>query len=146
MTVGVFVLFPVGIYFLAIAFKESRGAFARARRRWSEGPIPARLAAEAAQAAALTIFNPLTMVYWIGVTSSWLPFANSLLGDRAPGWGILMVGTGLAVWFGVLIVAVRFIPHRIGALFFRLANAVLGVILLAVATSCAVVLSRHFLG
>jgi hypothetical protein len=44
-----------------------------------------------------------------------------------------------------LIVVVRFIPHRIGPNFFRLVNAILGLILLGFATFCAVVLSRHFL-
>jgi len=143
--VGVAVLFPVGIYFLVLAVKNPRHAFNSARRRWSEGPIPARLAGEAAKAAALTIFNPLTMLYWVGVTSSWLPFAYSALGNRAPGWGTVMVGVGLMAWFTTLIVIVRFIPHRIGATFFHLANAILGIILVGFGTYCAVILSRHLL-
>ena len=65
------------------------------------------------------------MLYWVGVTSSWLPFADSVLGNRAPAWGTLMVGLGLMAWFTTLIVIVRFIPHRVGATFFRLANAIL---------------------
>jgi threonine/homoserine/homoserine lactone efflux protein len=141
--VGVAVLFPVGIYFLALAVKHPRRAYLSARRRWSEGSVPARLAGEAGKAAALTIFNPLTMLYWIGVTSSWLPFAFSVLGNKAPGLGTLMVGAGLIAWFAALIIAVRFIPHRIGATFFRLANAILGFLLLGFGTYCAVVLSRH---
>ncbi|MGD0789746.1 MAG: LysE family transporter [Terracidiphilus sp.] len=143
--VGVAVLFPVGIYFLVLAVKEPRHAFSSARRRWSEGPIPARLAGEAAKAAALTVFNPLTMLYWAGVTSSWLPFAYSVLGLRAAGWGLLMVGAGLAAWFTALVAVVRFIPHRTGATFFRLANAILGLILLGLGMYCAVILYRHLL-
>ena len=50
VAVGVAVLFPVGIYFLVLAVKDPRRAFNSARRRWSEGPIPARLAGEAAKA------------------------------------------------------------------------------------------------
>jgi threonine/homoserine/homoserine lactone efflux protein len=145
MAIGVVTLYPVGIYFLALAVKNHRRAYKSARKRWSEGPIPARLAGEAAKAAALTIFNPLTMLYWIGVTSSWLPFAHSVLGDRASGWGTLMVGAGLMTWFAALIAIVRFIPHRIGAIFFRMANAILGLILLGFGTYCAVILSRHLL-
>jgi hypothetical protein len=56
-----------------------------------------------------------------------------------------MVGLGLTVWFTALIVFVSFIPHRTGAIFFRLANAVLGFVLLGFGTYCAVVLSRHLL-
>jgi hypothetical protein len=44
----------------------------------------------------------------------------------------------------VLIAVVRFIPKRIGPIFFRLVNAILGLILLGFATFCAIVLSRHF--
>ena len=89
----------------------------------------------------LTIFNPLTIVYWVGVTSNWLPFAHSVLGYSAPGWGILMASAGLMM-FTALIIVVRFIPHRIGPIFFRLVNAILGLILLGFATFCAIVLSR----
>ena len=44
---------------------------------------------------ALTIFNPLTILYWVGLTSNWLPFAHSFLGYSAPVWGILMAAAGL---------------------------------------------------
>jgi len=44
-------------------------------------------------------------------------------------------------WFTALIVFIRFIPHRIGATFFRLANAILGLILLGFGAYCAVILS-----
>jgi hypothetical protein len=56
-----------------------------------------------------------------------------------------MAAAGLMTWFTTLIVVVRFIPHRIGPTFFRLVNAILGLILLGFATFCAIVLSRHFL-
>jgi uncharacterized membrane-anchored protein len=85
------------------------------------------------------------MVYWVGVTANWLPFAHSILGSKAPVWGILMVAAGLMTWFAMLIVAVRFIPHRIGPTFFRLVNAIFGLILLAFAAFCAIVLARHVL-
>jgi threonine/homoserine/homoserine lactone efflux protein len=141
--IGAAVLVPVGIYFFTLAFKDHRKAFKSARRRWSEGPIPARLAAEAAQSAAMTIFNPLTMLYWVAVTSNWLPTADSVLGYRAPAWGILMAGAGMMAWFTALIVFVRFIPNHIGATFFRLANAILGLILLGFGMYCAATLSRY---
>jgi hypothetical protein len=65
---------------------------------------------------------------------------------RSPaGWGILMVAAGLLTWFTALVVVVRFIPHRIGPIFFRFVNAILGLILFGFATFCAIVLSRHFL-
>jgi L-lysine exporter family protein LysE/ArgO len=142
--IGVIVLLPLGIYFLVRAVKEPLRAYASARQQWDEGTVPAHLATDVAAGFALTIFNPLTMIYWVGVTANWLPFAHSVLGYSAPGWGILMVAAGLMNWFTTLIVVVRFIPHRIGPTFFRLVNAILGLILLGFATFCAIVLSRHF--
>lgn len=143
--IGEIVLLPLGIYFLVRAVKEPLRAYASARRHWDETTVPAHLAAEVSEGAALTLFNPLTIVYWVGVTSNWLPFARSALGYSAPGWGILMASAGLMSWFTLLIVVVRFIPHRVGPIFFRLINAILGLILLGFATFCAIVLSRHFL-
>jgi len=142
--IGVIVLLPLGIYFLVRAVKEPMRAYARARRHWDESTVPAHLVAEVADCTALTVFNPLTVVYWVGVTSNWLPFAHSVLGYSAPGWGILMAAAGLITWFTALIVVVRFIPQRIGPIFFRLINTLLGLILLGFATFCAVVLSHHF--
>jgi threonine/homoserine/homoserine lactone efflux protein len=142
--IGAIVLLPLGIYFLVRAVKEPLRAYASTRQHWDEGTVPGHLVAEVADAAALTIFNPLTIAYWIGVTSNWLPFAHSVLGYSAPGLGILMVAIGLMTWFTALTVIVRFIPQRIGPNFFRLVNAILGLILLGFATFCAIVLSRHF--
>ena len=143
--IGLIVLLPLGIYFLVRAVKDPLRAYASARQHRDEGTVPAHLVAEVAEGAALTIFNPLTIAYWVGVTSNWLPLAHSVLGYSAPGWGILMAAAGLMTWFTALIVVVRFIPQRIGPLFFRLINTILGFVLLAFATFCAVVLSRHLL-
>ena len=120
-------------------------AYASARKDWDEGTVPAHLATDVASSFALTMFNPLTMIYWVGVTANWLPFAHTILGSNAPAWGILMVAAGLMTWFTTIIIVVRFLPHRIGPTFFRLVNAIFGFILLGFATFCAVVLSRHFL-
>jgi len=143
--IGVIVLLPLGIYFVVRAIKEPLRAYASARQHWDEGTVPAHLIAGVADGAVLTIFNPLTIVYWVGVTANWLPFAHSLLGYSAPVWGILMAAAGLITWFTALIIVVRFIPHRIDQIFFRLVNAILGLILLGFATFCAIVLSGHFL-
>jgi hypothetical protein len=56
-----------------------------------------------------------------------------------------MAAAGLMTWFTALVVVIRFIPQRIGPIFFRLVNAILGLILLGFATFCAMVLSREFL-
>ena len=143
--IGVIVLLPLGIYFLVRTIKDPLRAYASARQHWDDGTVPAHLVAEFADGTGLTIFNPLTTVYWVGVTSNWLPFAHSVLGYSAPGWGILMAAAGLMTWFTALVVVVRFIPQRIGPIFFRLVNAILGLILLGFATFCATVLSREFL-
>jgi threonine/homoserine/homoserine lactone efflux protein len=143
--IGLIVLIPLGIYFLVHAIKEPLRAYASARKDWDESTVPAHLATDVASCAALTVFNPLTVIYWVGVTSNWLPLAHIILGSKAPGWGILMVAAGLMTWFTTLIVVVRFLPDRIGPAFFRLVNAVLGLILLGFAAYCAIVLSPHFL-
>ena len=143
--IGVIVLLPLGIYFLVRAVKQPLRAYTRARKRWDKNTLPKHLVNDVAASAALTIFNPATMVYWVGVTSNWLPFAHSILGSDAPGWGILMVAAGLMTWFTILIVIVRFMPNRIGPTFFRFVNAAFGLILLAFATFCAIVVSRHLL-
>jgi len=145
-SIGVIVLIPLGIYFLVHAVKEPLRAYASARKNWDESTVPAHLATDVASCAGLTLFNPLTMIYWVGVTANWLPLAHSVLGIGTPGWGILMVAAGLTTWFTTLIVIVRFLPHRIGPTFFRLINAILGLILLGFATFCTIILSRHFLG
>ena len=143
--IGVITLLPLGIYFLVRAVKEPLRAYAIARQHWDEGTVPGHLIAEVADAAALTVFNPLTIAYWVGVSSNWLPLAYSILGYSAPGLGILMASAGLMTWFTALTVIVRFIPHCIGPNFFRLVNAILGLILLGFATFCAIVLSCHLL-
>jgi threonine/homoserine/homoserine lactone efflux protein len=143
-TIGAIVLLPMGIYFVTLAVRDPRRSYRNACRRW-RGSIPSHLIVEAAKASALTIFNPVSILYWVGVTSSWLPFAYSVLGVMAPGWGLIMAGAGLAAWFTALILAVRSIPHRVGALFFRLANGTMGFIFLGGAMFCAIVLFSHFL-
>jgi threonine/homoserine/homoserine lactone efflux protein len=142
---GVIVLLPLGIYFVVRTVKEPLRAYASARRHWDEGTVRGHLIAEVADAAALTVFNPLTIAYWVGVTANWLPFAHSVLGYSAPGLGILMATAGLMTWFTALTVIVRFVPHRIGPNFFRLANAILSLILLGFAAFCGIVLSRQLL-
>ena len=144
--IGGIVLLPLGIYFLVRAVKEPLRAYSSARKKWNEGTVPAHLATDVVSCAGLTMFNPLTMIYWVGVTSNWLPLAHSVLGAEAPRWGILMVAAGLATWFTTLVIVVRFLPHRIGPTFFRVVNAVLGLILLGFATFCVIILSRRYLG
>jgi L-lysine exporter family protein LysE/ArgO len=143
--IGAIVLLPLGIYFLVRVVKEPMRAYASARKHWDEETVPAHLVGEIADCVALTMVNPLTIIYWVGVTSNWLPFAHSVLGYSAPVWGILMAAAGLMSWFTALIFIVRFIPDRIGPTFFRLVNAILGLILVGFATFCGIVLSRHFL-
>ena len=142
--IGVIVLLPLGVFFLVRAVKEPLRAYASARKNWDEGTVPAHLATDVASCAGLTMFNPLTMIYWVGVTANWLPFAHLVLGIAAPEWGILMSAAGLMTWFAALVVVVRFIPNRIGPIFFRLVNAILGLILLGFVTFCVIVLFHHF--
>ena len=143
-SIGVIVLLPLGIYLLSRTFKDPLRAYASARQHWDEATVPEHLVAEIADAMGLTILNPLSIVYWVGVTSNWLPFAHSVFGYSAPVWGILMAAAGLMTWFAALIILVRFIPRRIGPIFFRVVNAIFGLILLGFATFCAIVLSCHF--
>jgi threonine/homoserine/homoserine lactone efflux protein len=110
---GALVLLPLGIYFLVRAVKEPLRAYTSARQHWDEGTVPGHLIAEVADAAALTIFNPLTIAYWVGVTSNWRPGAHAVVGYCAPGLGILMATVGLMTWFTALTVIVPSPPpHR----------------------------------
>ena len=144
-SVGGILLFPFGLYFLLRAVRKSPRIYSPNSIRAAAGSLPTRLAADAAAGTALTVVNPLTLVYWIGVTSNWLSFAHVILGSRAPGWGVLMVASGLMTWFTVLAFVVRFTPQRIGPAFFRLADTVLGLVLLAFAGFCIVVVFHHSL-
>jgi len=130
-SMGAIILLPLGIYLLNRGVKEPFRTFESARRRWDVGTVPGYLMAEVANAAALTIFNPLTIAYWIFVTPNWLPFAHSVWATAPPVWESLTVTAGLATWSTPLAVAVRFIAHRIGPNFVRLVNAMLDLFSLA---------------
>lgn len=137
------VLIPVGITFLGLALSDPRRAYRRARREWGGGQFPSLLIGEAAKSAALTLFNPLSMLYWIAVTSGWLPFAYTVLGGRAALWGLPAAGAGLMTWFAGLILVVRLVPRRAGLILFRAANVSLGLILLGAGAYCAADLCRR---
>lgn len=138
--VGLFVLLPFGVYFLALALRDSDGANKRAREHRERESIPARLMDEGARAFVLTVLNPLGIVYWIGAASTWIPAAYSMLGPDSAGWGILAAGAGIAAWFGGLAMLISVVPHRLTATFFRWVNAALGVVLIAFAAWCAIAL------
>jgi threonine/homoserine/homoserine lactone efflux protein len=142
-TISVIVLFPLGIYFLVRVVKQPLPVHTGGHKQWESSSVPKRLIAEMAAGAALTILNPITLAYWVGASSNWLPYAQSILGSQAQRWGILMVAGGLMTWFTMLAFFVRFIPHGIGPTFFRLVNATLGLILVGFATFCAIALIRH---
>jgi len=142
--IGVILFLPLGLYVLLRGAKDPLQAHTRTGKRWESGTVPAHLVSDVAAGAGLTLLNPLTMAYWAGVASSWLPFAHSIFGSKAAEWGILTVAAGLITWFTTLTVVVRFVPQRVGPTFFRLVNAILGLIFLGFATFCAIALSRHF--
>ncbi len=137
---GLVVLLPAGLYFLALSLRHAETAFQRARQRWGESSVPGRLLDEGARAFFLTVLNPFALVYWAGVTSSWIPSAYALLGPRNLGWGIAAAGAGMMTWFGILMGFVSFIPQRLSALFFRVLNLALGIILIAIAALCGMAL------
>jgi len=82
--IGIIVLLPLGIYLLFRAVKEPLRAYASARKHWDETTVPAHLAAEIADATALTIFNPLNIIYWVGVTAKLAPVRPLRLGLQRP--------------------------------------------------------------
>ena len=87
--IGVIVLLPLGIYFLIRAVKDPLRAYASARQHWDEGTVPAHLLVEVADGFALTIFNPLTIVYWVGVSFQLAPLRPFSLGLQRPRVGHL---------------------------------------------------------
>lgn len=140
---GLVVLLPFGVYFLVLSLSPSGATFEYARRRWGEGSISTRLLEEGSRAFLLTVLNPLTLVYWIGVTSSWMPTAYTLLGPKNIGWGVAATGAGMVGWFGALVLLVSYVPQRLSATFFRGLNLALGVVLIAIAALCAAELLPH---
>jgi len=138
--VGLLVLLPIGVHFLALALKGSEPAYNHAGEHRPSESIPTRLVDEGARAFLLTILNPLGIVYWIGVASSWIPAAYSLLGPDSAAWGIVAAGAGMVVWFGGLAVLTSFVPHRLSTAFFRWVNAALGMVLIGFAAWCAMML------
>jgi threonine/homoserine/homoserine lactone efflux protein len=55
--VGVAVLLPIGISFLALVAANPRREFRRARRLWREGRLPPLLIVEAAKSGFLTVYS-----------------------------------------------------------------------------------------
>ena len=140
--VGLLVMLPLGLYFLALALKNSDAAYKGAREQ-RKREIPLRPVNEGAFTFVLTVFNPLGIVYWIGAASSWIPAAYSMLGRNTALWGILVAAMGMITWFGGLMVLVAFVPDRLSATFFRWANAALGMVLISFAAWCAAELIHH---
>ena len=137
--VGLLVLLPFGVYFLTFALRDSKAAYKRARDIGEKKSIPKRLLDESAFAFVLTVLNPLGIVYWIGVASSWIPTAYSMLGPDGAAWGILAAAAGMVVWYGGLVVLISYVPNRLSATFFRWVNGVLGIVLIGFAVWCVVV-------
>jgi putative LysE/RhtB family amino acid efflux pump len=135
--VGLLVLLPFGVYFLVSALKNSKVAHKHERELREKKSVPGRLLDESAFAFLLTVVNPLGIVYWIGVASSWIPTAYSMLGPDGAAWGILAAAAGMVVWFGILVVLVSFVPDRLSATFFRWVNAALGIVLIGFSVWCA---------
>ena len=142
---GAAALMPAGVYFLTLSVRHPGRVYRKAHRLWGNGPLSSLLIGEMAKSAALTVFNPFSMIYWAAVTSSWLPDAYRVLGSRAAGSGLLMAGGGLMVWFTGLIILVHSVPHHVGVILFRASNAALGLILLGVGIYCTVDMSRRLL-
>jgi len=138
--ISVLVLLPLGIFFLLHAVKPPSPVQNGNNKRWESGSRSKRLIGEMAAGAGLTIVNPMTLPYWVGASSNWLSYAYTVLGPHAHRWGILTVGAGLLTWFTLLAFLVRFLPDGIGPTFFRLVNAVFGLILVGFATLCALAL------
>ncbi len=68
---GTAILIPAGVYFLTLSMSHPRRAYRRAQRLWGKGPLSSLLIGEAGKSAALTVFNPFSMLYWAAVTSGW---------------------------------------------------------------------------
>ena len=139
--IGAMVLLPLGGYFLYRAFRTSQQAYARARRALRDAP-PKHLLADVATGAGLTLINPLSMVYWASMTTSWLPGAQSIIGPAAAWWGLAFAGAGLMTWFTILTFFVRFMPNRLGPGFFRGVNIISGVLLIGFGIAAVVMFVR----
>lgn len=79
--------------------------------------------------ALLTVINPATFLYWtVAAGPSWLGRANPENSFEVL-LGLAAATGGLAVWFGFITALVRFRPQNVGPRFFRIVNAICGVVL-----------------
>lgn len=140
---GAMVLMPLGGYFLFHAFRRPLHAYVRAKRAMRDIP-PKHLLTDVGTGAILTVINPAGLIYWIGVTANWMPQASATLGWGAAWWGLVMTGSGLLTWFGILTLLVKFTPQRIGPAFFRIVNFGCGLVLLGFGIFCVSVFWRNW--
>jgi L-lysine exporter family protein LysE/ArgO len=89
--------------------------------------------------ALLTAINPVTIFYWLlGVGPAWLEQANVTPGSAAIWCGVAAAVAGLATWFTFVATLVRLRPQNVGPGFFRIVNAVCGMVLTAGGIALAV--------
>jgi len=143
--VGVLVLLPLGSYFLHKAFKNPLQEYVRARKSLRGSP-PKHLIMDVITGGALTVINPASLIYWVTVTTTWLPRAQATeLGAAAAWWGLAFASAGLMTWFTILTFFVRFMPDRLGPGFFRVVNILSGLLLIGFGIVSAVMFVRSLM-
>ncbi len=126
------IIILVGLFILGKAVVDPQRAFAKVRleRMRQKSATAVR---DVAIGAALTAINPGTLLYWLlGAGPLWLQRADLSAGSAAVWYGLIAAMCGLGTWFAFLIALVRLRPQKVGPRFFRLVNALCGLVLTAI--------------
>ena len=129
------ILLPLGVIFLKRAFRLNLRKIIRSRQERLDQP-PRHLWTDLGTGAGLTIINPAAPAYWLAATAPWLHAAQGPQGRSMYVRGPAGAAAGLLSWFIFLTFLVRFAPNRLGLRFFRVVNALCGVMLLCFAAYC----------
>ncbi len=141
---GFLVLVPLAGRFLYRAYRYNRETHVRLRRKMRHR-TPQRLWSDLGAGVALTVFNPMTPVFWVGAGAHWVSRAQTVLPNESLWWGGLSVFGGQMLWFSILAVLVRFVPNRLGHGFFRVVHGFVGALLALFALACLWTLVDHYL-
>ena len=125
------VILLLGVFILGKAFVNARRLMASVRlermRGLSRTPLRDFLTG-----AALTVINPLTLLYWIVVIGpNWAKMAQTAAVGAGTWYGLSAAVAGLLSWFVFLTAVVRLRPQQVGVRFFRVVNLLCGLALVA---------------
>jgi threonine/homoserine/homoserine lactone efflux protein len=108
---------------------------------------PATIVRDIFLGAALTAFNPGTMLYWLlAAGPAWLSRAQLSAGDVRVWPGLMAAVMGLCTWFASITALICFRPQKVGPRFIRVVNAACGLLLIISGSAVAVTACLKLMG